>query len=202
MITVSLGVSILILAAFFQIRAWDKHALEVIPLQIRSQFGALDMTDMDHMAAICMDRSDYDCVEQEYMTIAISTNDPNQMLRLAKFQMSRARYPQAADSFRRYIDKGGGDLTARYNLARALGQIGNIDEASKYYEEVLKAKPEILQITVIQNYVKLLISAHRIDRAKQLVKNVREKSDSSPDFMEKEMAMIESASSGREPATR
>src|ERR1700683_5204878 len=131
---------------------------------------------MAHYTSICLDRKYYDCVEEDYAAIAKIAHNPTNLLRLANFQMSRFEHKEAAQTYKAFFDGGGDDLDARYNYARVLGENGEIDQASKYFEEVLKSKPEILQITVIQNYVRLLMKANRKTRAMQLVSFVRKHS--------------------------
>ena len=66
-----------------------------------------------------------------------------------------------------------------------------VDEAAKYYDYVLGAKPDVLQVTVIQNYVRLMMDAHRLDKAKQLIEEVRSKSAASAYFMDDEFKRIQ-----------
>jgi tetratricopeptide (TPR) repeat protein len=182
------GIAIALVAGFMQVVSWDNHAIEVIPLQIKSLVGASSNDDLEKMAAICMDRKKYDCVEQQYTRLA--EGNPANTLRLGKFQMSRARYQEAVNTYRNFFAKGGVDLEGSYNFARALGQVGQIDEAAKYYTYVIDAKPDVLQVTVVQNYVRLLMVANRLDQAKQLIEGVRKKNDASAYFMEDEYQKI------------
>src|ERR1044072_130273 len=145
--------SIVVLTLFFQVRNWDRHAFSIIPIQIKNLVGAMGVQDLEDRAAMCLERRYYDCVEQDYTGIANATRDLGMIMRLGKFQMSRERYQEAAQTFQVYFQNGGKDLNAQINYAKALGKIGNVDEASKWYEQVLAAKPDVVQITVIQNYV-------------------------------------------------
>jgi tetratricopeptide (TPR) repeat protein len=147
------------------------------------------------LASICMERKKYDCVEQQYARLG--QQNPQLMLRLGKFQMSRAHYNEAVNTYRTFFSKGGIDLEASYNFAKALGQVGQIDEAAKYYDYVLGAKPDVLQVTVIQNYVKLLMEANRLDKARTLIEQVRHKSDTSAYFMETEFKKIQALTGTR-----
>lgn len=192
---VAIAIAILIVAGFMQVTSWDKHALTVIPLQIKSLLGGNSLSDMEKMAEICMDRRKFDCVEKQYSKIA--EQDMQQLLRLGKFQMSRARYQEAAHTYRTFFSRNGIDLEGSYLYARALGQIGQVDEASKYYDYVLGAKPGVVQVTVVQNYVKLLMEAQRLDQAKQLIQGVRKTSDASSYFMEDELKKIQDLQGSR-----
>jgi tetratricopeptide (TPR) repeat protein len=134
------GVALLIgfVAALAQISAWDYHWLEVIPLQVKELAGMSNKNDMERMAEICIERKRWSCAEEQYFHL--SKKDPSQLLKLGKLQMSRLRYKDAAETFRRFFSGGGKDLDASFQYARALSQVGQLDEASKYYRFILRSR--------------------------------------------------------------
>jgi tetratricopeptide (TPR) repeat protein len=187
------AIAFVMIAGFLQLCSWDNHFLEVIPLQIKDVVGSMSNEDYEQLANICLDRKKLDCVEHAYSKLG--ERDQNQLLRLGKFEMSRGHYSEAANTYRTFFTKGGVDLEASYNFARALGQIGMVDEAAKYYDYVLGAKPDVLQVTVVQNYVRLLMEANRLDQAQKLIESVRKQSDTATMFMEDEYQKIKGKSS-------
>jgi tetratricopeptide (TPR) repeat protein len=177
------------IAGYVQLANWDKHALSIIPIAIKSMVGAHDASDAEAKAGICMDLKKWDCVETEYLTVA-QTN-PNQFIRAGGFQMKRAKYNEAAQSYYKFFQSGGQDLEASYNYAKALAELGQVDEAVKYFDQVLAAKPDTLQITVVTNYVKLLMKHKRYDQAKILIEKVRkEAGPTGESFMNGELTEI------------
>ena len=92
-------------------------------------------------------------------------------------------YNEAVNTYRKFFANGGIDLEGSYEFAKALGQVGMVDEASKYYDYVLGAKPGVLQVTVVQNYVKLLMEAHRLDQAKKLIEGVHRRQSENCRFL-------------------
>jgi tetratricopeptide (TPR) repeat protein len=181
--------SFIMVAGFLQLAVWDNHALEVLPLQFKELIGSSSNEDLETMAQICLERKKLDCVERDYSKLG--ERDMKNLLRLGKFQMNREHYNEAVNTYRNFFAKGGIDLEGSYLFARALGQVGMVDEASKYFDYVLGAKPDVLQVTVIQNYVKLLMEANRLDQAKKLIESVRNKSDTSAYFMDNEFKQIQ-----------
>jgi tetratricopeptide (TPR) repeat protein len=190
-ITLALGLGFLLIAGFLQLTSWDTYSIEVIPLQIKGLIGASTNQDLERMAEICLDRKKLDCVENAYTKLG--ERDQTQLLRLGKFEMSRGHYNEAVNTYRNFFSKGGVDLEASYNFARALGQVGMVDEAAKYYDYVLGAKPDVVQVTVVQNYVKLLMEANRLDQAQKLIETVRKQSETSAYFMEDEFQKIKAS---------
>lgn len=180
--------AILFVASYIQLANWDNHSLDIIPLKIKEATGTLSTADNEQYAQICMELKKWDCVETEYSLVA--KQDPNQILRLANFQMKRAKYNEAAQTFYSFFQNGGNDLEASYSYAKALAQLGQVDEATKYFDQVLAARPDVLQVTVVQNYVKLLMDHQRYDQAKKLIVDIRKLGPTADMFMETEFKHI------------
>lgn len=175
-------------ACFMQIMSWDSHWLDSIPVRMKGTIGLGSAADVERMAEICMDLKKWDCVESEYHKAG--SIDSTKLSRLGHFQMKRAKYHDAAQSYYSFFSKGGSDLEASYNYAKALAQLGQADEATKYFEQVLAARPDVLQVTVVQNYVKLLIDHGRNDQALRLINDIRGKGPETGSFMESEYQKI------------
>lgn len=177
------------LAAFMHVSTWDQFSGEIIGLKVGETIGTSSMADMERMAQICLELKKYDCTERKLAQL--SRQDVRIYARLGKFQMSQRKFTEAADSFRRFFNSGGGDLEANYQFARALGELGKIEEATKHFEYVLASKPDVLQVTVAQNYVKYLVQANRYDRARDVILKLRRKGDSVSSFMDSELKEIQ-----------
>lgn len=151
---IGLALCALFVGLFIQISIWDGHALEVIPLQMKEIAGMSAVSDVERMAEICLERKRYACVESEYLRLA--KKDPHQLLRLGKLQMDRLHYKEAAATYRRFFAEGGRDLKGAFLYAQALSQIGEVDEARKYYRSILHSKTDaITQAAALHSYEKL-----------------------------------------------
>jgi tetratricopeptide (TPR) repeat protein len=177
--------AVVIVLGFMQVVSWGGHAIEVLPLQAARLIGLDSLAANEHLARICLDLKKYECVERSYKRLAFA-GTPDGFLRLGKFQNSRLEYAAAAESFRQFFARGGRDLEASYGYARALGEIGRVDEASRYYDHVLAAKPDVLQITVVHNYVKALVDHGRLDQALKVISTIRRRGQSVSSFMDSE----------------
>lgn len=191
-IKVALGISLFIVAAFIQVATWDSHFLRVLPLQVKSLINTMTEEDYESMAKICMDRKKYDCVERMYAKTARSSLE--KLARYADFLVKREKLRLAADQYRTYINQGGVDLEITYNYAKALAQLGEFEEASIYFQQVIDAKPDTVQITVLQHYVKTLMSANQFEKARTVIEDVRKKSAQANAFMAEELAQIKDRS--------
>ena len=188
-ITYFAALSVFVVAAHIQLANWDKHALSVIPLAVKDLIGATSVADLEAKSEICMDLKKWDCVETSFVEAA--KQDATKWQRAGDFQMKRASYAHAAKSYYEFFQKGGESLEVSYNYAKALAQLGQVDEAVQYFDQVLAARPETLQVTVVQNYVKLLMDHQRYDQAKVLISKVRSQSGPAGEqFMDEEFKKI------------
>lgn len=186
-IKVAVVSSIIMVAAFVQLVKWDKYAVQVIPYQVKSFFGSLSAEDVDSLSAICEERKNAACVESLYISLAKRESDNIEHLaKVGIVQYRRQKFNAAAATLKNYFAKGGADFNASYAYAQSLGRIGQIDEAVAYYDQILKAKPETLQVTVAQNYVKLLIENNRRDQALAVLNDIRTLGPNTTFFMDTE----------------
>lgn len=182
------GIAVFIVASYIQMSNWDSHSLEIIPLKAKETLGMKSVEDSNRLAEICLELKKWDCTEAEYLTVA--KQDPTQVLRLANFQMKRGKFNEAAQTFYSFFQAGGQDLEASYSYAKALTKLGEVDEAVKYFDQVLAARPDVRQVTVVQNYVKLLMEHQRYDQAKALIVGIRKQDPTADMFMESEFKEI------------
>jgi tetratricopeptide (TPR) repeat protein len=183
------GLSIFVISAHIQLANWDKHSLSIIPIAVKETVGGMSQQDWEKKAELCFDLKKWDCTEQAYVEVAKS--DATQWQRAGDFQMKRAHWNQAAQSYYSFFQNGGENLDVSYNYAKALAQLGQVDQAVQYFDQVLAAKPDVLQVTVVTNYVKLLMDHQRYDQAKILITKVRRQSGPAGEsFMDEEFKKI------------
>lgn len=189
---VASAIAVVATLSFIQAVEWDNHGTEIIPLKIKQTLGSASPTDLARIGEICIERSKLDCTEQAYKEMAQQT--PEEYARLGKFQFQRGRFKDSTWAYGKYFEKGGQDMDAHYYFARSLSEVGQIDQAVEQFETVLASKPETLQVTVIQHYVRTLMDNQRYDQAKALIDNVREKSATNAYFMNDEFKKIQEKS--------
>lgn len=193
-ITAFIAVSIFVVAAHIQLSNWDKYSLSIIPLVVKETIGADGPSDFEAKAEMCMELKKWDCVETSYLKAA--SHDPALLRRAGDFQMKRQKWNPAAQSYYKFFQAGQQNLEVSYSYAKALAKLGQVDDAVKYFDQVLAAKPETLQVTVVQNYVKLLMDAQRFDQAKVLISKIRKESGPAGEsFMEDEFKKIKELAS-------
>lgn len=186
--TIMVVLASIAVAGVLQISSWDKYALDIIPLQLKEIFSMTSPQDWEDKAKMCWDLKKWDCVEAEYTKAA--HNDRNQFVRLGHYQMRRLKHEKAAQSFGVYFKNGGEDLEAAAAYANALAETNRFEESAKYFTMVLSARPEMLQIPVVIDFVKLLMKNEKYGHARRLIEDVRRQNPAGSQFMEAEYKQI------------
>lgn len=181
-------ISAFVIAAYMQVMTWDRHSLSIIPIKAKELLGSTSPSDWEQKAEICLDLKKYDCVENQYSNSA--KVDAKLYSRLGLFQLQRMKFEDAAQSFKSYFNNGFENPQAAYSYAQALLKTGQIEEAAKYFEIVLNSRPDVVQITVVEKYVRMLIEHNRLVEAKKLIEEIRLNRGQDESFMESEMRQI------------
>ncbi len=189
------GLAIFVVAAFIQLMNWDQHSLGILPITLKETIGMASPSDYEAKAAMCMDLKKWDCVEASYIETA--KKDVQLSKRTGDFQMKRSKFAEAARSYYPLFQSGvAQDIEVSYSYAKALAATGQVDEAVSYFDAILAARPETLQITVVNNYVKLLMEHQRFDQAKVLISKIRKNSGPAGEsFMDDELKKIKELAS-------
>jgi hypothetical protein len=186
----TIGAGVFVTLALMQMIAWGGYSLEVLPLKAAILTGVDSAATDERMAQICLELKKLDCVESMYIRQAVT--DVKNFVRLGKFQYNRMKYAEAAQSLQNYFARGGdaSDLDSRYVFARALGQSGQVELAAQQFDLILAAKPMVLQITVTENYIKLLVQYNRLEQALKVLDGIRARDESVGMFMDSEYKNI------------
>lgn len=169
-----LSVTAIITLVFIQMAHWRQHSLTMIPIQVKTVLSVMTSMDYEKKAEICFDLHHYQCAADALKFVAL--NDPNNLEKLAGYAKSLVMnkdYEQASLIYKQYFEKGGDNLDATYEYAKVLVKLGYMGLASKYFNIVIDAKPDVFQVTVAKNYVRALIENENISGLKTLLKRFK-----------------------------
>lgn len=168
--------------AFVLIVQWDTHVLEAVPIKAKQMMGAASADELVRIREICEERKNLEC--QLEANKQLSRLDSEAYADLGKMLYLMGENKQAIAAFTKYFENGGLSLDASYHFARSLERDGQVEQASKHYEEVIAAKPDTLQITVTKNYIKMLMEYNKKKQARNVLKKIRKRGTSASDFMD------------------
>ncbi|MCB0415793.1 MAG: hypothetical protein KDD50_15755 [Bdellovibrionales bacterium] len=187
----SLILTALLIAFLFQVRQWDGHYLSVIPLQIKEVIGSLSPADSQKFIDICKERQNYQCI------IDISKNwlkyeplNTRVVAQLAEAYKLNNNPKQSLIEYKNFISLGGNDYKVAYEFAKLLEKQGYLTEALQYYEYVLASQPNVLQVTVLQNYVDLLINTQQFQKARTVILQNRRRGENAKYILEEQLQQV------------
>ncbi len=185
-------VGILLITGFMHLVEWDQHFFTIIPLKMKQMVGAASGEDLRKIVQICEVRLRHSCVEQALAQLSQKLpNDADVMLQLGEIERKTGQTAKAVEAYRAHFARGGNSSEAAYQLARIFEFNGQYKEAKEFYTRALFARPEVLQVTVVQNYVDMLIKMGERNEAKGLIDDIRKKNGPSAHyFMAKEYDSI------------
>lgn len=189
----SIGIAILFIVAFIHAVNWGPYFFEAMPLKLKTATGMASSEDYRALSVMCRELQDSDCVENMLVAeVGLSPKDLTALAELGSVQFLRKHYADSVQTYDKYFQFGGDNLDASYTYARALGEVGKVDLAITHYEKILAAKPNVLQVTVTQAYVQMLIRTGRHSDAMAVIKAIRSKGENAAFFMETEMRKLAS----------
>lgn len=118
---------------------------------------------------ICMDLKKYDCVEENYNKLFKKTNDPEWLAKLGELKFKREDFNGAEQTYKLYFSKEGKSYKAAYYYAHSLAKTGNIEEAISYFDSILRSKPHVLMLTIMESYLQILVSNNRAEKAREIL---------------------------------
>lgn len=147
--------------ALFHFFQWGSHGFSIL------------FADSFKKTEICMELRKYNCVEKAYMGSFNSTGKVMYLEKLAEMQFKREKYIQAESTYKQYFAKEGDSFKAAYYYAHSLVKNNQVDAAIEYFDTILRSKPEVLMITVMESYLDVLITHNKKDKAKEVLSWVK-----------------------------
>ncbi|MCB0365563.1 MAG: tetratricopeptide repeat protein [Bdellovibrionales bacterium] len=182
--------AMVLIGAFIHAINWDTYFFEIIPLKAKEMTGTANTQDLFKIVEICKARHKHNCVKDSYKQIYRINKDITILAKLGELQHATGDIQAAAHTFKEYVKLGGSEAEPTYRYAQVLAGMGQVDEAIRFYRQVLELKPNTLQITVTRNYVFMLIEHNRYEHALEVIQYYRKKADNTGYFMEKELQAL------------
>lgn len=177
---------------FVHSSTWDQHSLSIIPAKVSQILGLANQNQLIDIAEMCHDRMMSSC-EEDALNSALQKSPNNLVIieRLANLKELMKKDREASFLYKKYFALGGMDARAAYKYANILTHLKNYDSAEKYYVTAIEQKPDVLQVSVNEAYVKMLMKTQQLKKAIAHIKKLREQG--APEyFLAHEYRLIES----------
>ena len=166
----------LVAGSLFHFFQWGSHALNIL------------FASPSEKIEICMDLKKYDCVEHNYQLSFEKTGDISFLEELGEIQFKREKFNEARETYGLYFSKNssqnqGKSYKAAYYYAHSLAKTGDVETAIKYFDIILRNKPHVLMVTVLESYLEILVSHNRIGKAKEILARINRENKGAVDTM-------------------
>ena len=143
---------------------------------------------------ICLDRKMVECVQNSLEDqLADNPTNLDALKKLGKLHYQTKNYADALDTFNTYFTNKGDDLLTAYYFAKTLSLEGETEQAIQYFEFVLESKPDVLQVTVTETYMDMLMAANKLEAAKKLADSVEARTEKIPGTLLAKFSKVEEA---------
>ena len=88
---------------------------------------------------------------------------------MGEFQFKREKFSESGETYKLYFSKKGKSYKAAYYYAHSLAKTGDIESAIQYFDSILRSKPHVLMVTIMESYLEVLVSNNRINKAKEIL---------------------------------
>ena len=156
-ITAMILVFVLTAGFLFHFFQWGSHGFSIL------------FANSEKKVEICRSLKKYDCIEKNYTKLFKSKGDIQFLEELGELQFKREKFAEAEKTYSLYFTKQGKSYKAAYYYAHSLVKTGDIDSAIEYFDSILRSKPQVLMVTIMESYLEVLVSNNRIKKAKEIL---------------------------------
>lgn len=191
----SIVFGILLVMSYIHLMQWDQDFVAVIPLKVKSLTGLANAEDYRSLSEICMRRMNYDCAKDSLtQVVQKEIGNSEASFELGELQRKTGDFNSALRSYNSHFERGGQNPGAAFELARLHERKNDLASAQKFYQMALELRPDVLQVTVLQNYVRMLLNTGNYAEADKIITAARKsKGPAGEAFMSAEMNQIKQA---------
>jgi tetratricopeptide (TPR) repeat protein len=182
----ALGIGVFLILAYMHVVHWGEHAMEVLPLKVQSVLGVAGPASLERLAKICEDRFKFDCSVDALSSATQKNPTAESFTKLGLFQLRMKTYDSALRSYEKALEVATNDPATpnalksdiHYGLAKAADNMKQSDLALTHYQAAIDAKPEVVLVSVTEDYLRLLQGLGKKDEVKAVVGEARKRGGS------------------------
>lgn len=183
--------SLFLMASFIHTAKWGKESVKVTPLEVSRIFGTISPEQALSLGDMSAEKNFLEQAEQMY-SLYLGKNpedlDANQKLGMLLFRQKK--FEESAVYLEKYFLNGGIDEISLFSYGKALTETQDLGDAEDVFLKLIKAKPEMYQITVVQALVDLYIEQGKLVKAKKFIASLIKPGYEVPDHLREQKDFV------------
>lgn len=188
---VIIGLSLFLMASFIHTAKWGKESVKVTPLEVSRVFGTISSDQALALGDMSLEKNFLSQAEEMYGIFLQKNPDDieaNQKMGMLLFRQKK--FTEASVYLEKYFLGGGDEQITLFSYGKSLTETQDLGNAEDVFLKLIKAKPEMYQITVVQALVDLYIAQDKLVEAKQFISSLIKPGYEIPDHLREQKDFI------------
>ncbi len=166
-------VALFILGAFIHTAKWGTDSIKVAPLQISELVDGLSPKQTIELADFSFDHKYFEKSEKLYQQFLDQNPDHERVLeineKLGMLLFRQKKFAQAVEPLENYFLSNGENPQTLFSYGKSLTETQDLGDAEEVFLRLIKTKPEVYQVTVVQALLDLYVAQNKLTEAKQFI---------------------------------
>jgi len=159
-----------LVTAFIHTAKWGGDAVKVTPLEMSRVLGTISSTQALHLGEISLEKGYFHQAIQMFELFLKSNPEDvavNEKMALLLYQTEQ--FEESLPYFNAFRSLGGETKETLYSYGKALTHNQNFTDAEDVFLSLVRAYPEVYQVTVVQALVNLYIEQDKLNEANKFM---------------------------------
>ena len=179
-----------LVTGFMYVSSWGSYSMSLPLIKLQQITGTLSPQGYEELAQACMSLGKYDCVREAYMGGFKKSADPIFFAKLGRFEARLGSLQPSINAYGSYFKLGGTDADATIQYAKLLEEANLLDEALKFYEAAIPARPEALPIQATAGIVRVMVKQGKYKEARERIMEFHRSAGNAKGYLNTELAQL------------
>ncbi len=188
---VIIGLSLFMMSGFIHTAKWGTESVKVTPLEVSRVLGTISPDQALALGDMSLEKNFLQQAEDMY-GVFLKKNpediDANQKMGMLLFRQKK--FSESLSFLEKYFLNGGEDQVVLFSYGKALTETQELGEAEDVFLKLIKAKPEMYQITVVQALIDLYVAQERLVDAKKFISSLIKPGFEVPDHLREQKEFV------------
>lgn len=192
-IKIMVGTAVTLLLVAAHMLNWGSHAYSIPGLKLGQWTGMLSVQGYDELAQACVELGKFSCARTAYIENFQKNRTPEPLAKLARLQVRLQETQAAAVTFDSYFKNGGKDGEAAILYGQILEQAGQDNEAIRFYQLSITARPDQLPIAATGALARIFMKQGRYEEAFTLLTEFQGSAGNAKGYLNTELGQVTQA---------